>query len=250
MRLSLFLPLIFLALPVSLAADAKPNPVFEQALALKKEGRLGQAEAKLKEALQGDPSNPDVHFELANVLAMRYDDRRAENPEVKKMLKSMARELEQAIMARSDFLAAHYNLGVVYKRQKEFEKAREEFREVLKLDPTSLPAEMQLGAAYEDQGFFEEAKKGYERAREMDLNNPNIAAALEDLKRHEELAKRENQPALPPSFTHFRDALANPNGQRYDGQQEASGNFKQAIPYLGSLLLQEFMKRRGGDKDP
>lgn len=200
------LSLIFLP-GISAAGQLNPGrPSFEEALQFKNSGQFLEAEKKLKEALQFEPANPDYHFELANVYAARFDLLRKTRAREKaeEMLNLASDQLNQTVMLKPDHAAAHYNLGVLYKRGRRYEEAREEFKKVLSIDPNSVNAVMQIGAVYEEQGFFDEARDYYRKAKEINYGNTDIDAALEDLKEHE----------------------------------------AQALPYSASILAQEFMKRR------
>ena len=160
-------------------------------------------------------------------------------------------------MLQPDFLAARYNLGVVYKRLGRFEEAREEFKHVLELDPNSVNAQMQIGSVYEEQGFFDEAKDAYRRAWEMDYGNPGIKAALEDLDHHAEVAHRQMLAQTEPlGFSQFRNRFDySPNSHasqiQSDRQTEADAGqgIQQAVPYLATLLVQQLMKSRQNTGD-
>lgn len=222
--------------------------LFHQALELKNNGRLLEAEKKMKDALELEPVNPDYHFELANVYAARFDALRQTRAQdkAKEMLDAACDQLSQTVMMKPDYLAAHYNLGVLYKWSRRFEEAREEFKKVLALDPNSVNAAMQIGEIYEEQGFFDEAGDWYRKAKQMNYGNPDIDAALEDLKEHE---SRAHQQMLSETRPGLIGSQMGTSAQQQILSQSGIGNppqqgIQQAIPYLGSMLMQEFMKRR------
>jgi Tfp pilus assembly protein PilF len=167
----------------------------------------------------------------------------------------MAYELEQAAMLRSDFLAARFNLGVVYKRAGEYEKARQELQEVLKLNPNSADAWMQIGATYEEQGFFDDAQDAYKKARDLDYTNPDIQTVMADLEErkqvyHEKESMRNAYSSQMLSAANNANLFGQPAGNSYRNQQNNSS--AQAIPYLTSMLAQQFMSKirgRGHDED-
>ena len=233
---------------ISSAEDLNPGrPAFEEAVGLKNNGQLLEAEKKFKEALQLEPANPDYHFELANVYAARFDILRKSRAEekTKEMLALASDQLSQTVMLRPEHIPAHYNLGVLYKRAGRFEEAREQFKKVLALDPNSVNAIMQIGAVYEEQGFFDEARDYYQKAKTMNYGNPDIEGALEDLKNHEAQAHQHTlnqKPFLMNSqvISSAQDQVMNSSKIGNPPQQ----NIQQALPYLGSMLIQEFMKRR------
>jgi tetratricopeptide (TPR) repeat protein len=235
---------------------AAGDSIYREALLLQQTGRLHEAESKLRRAIALDPSNADYHFDLANVLALRYDalSETARRHTGWHLLGQAGRELEQAVMYRPDFLAARFNLGVVYKRLGFYEKAREVFREVLRKEPRQVNALLQIGATYEEQGFFEEAKTVYLEARELAYTDPGIQAAIE------EMAARARQPPERVSDDIFsRQGFAGGFPYSEGSQAEnfyrstysaraADQNIQQVLPYLGAWLYEQFMKvRRGAD---
>ena len=261
--LSVFMLFYFAASFLLAGPTPTPSPgpaeqAFLKGIGFKESGRLTEAEGQIKRALELEPANADYHFELANVYAMRRDARakfsKRDDPE-DPILAQTARELEQAVMLRPDFLAAHYNLGVVYKKQGRYEKARETFRRVLELDSRQSGALMQIGATYEEQGFFEDAESFYQEAREKDPANPDIVTALEDLKRHEAQAyERSQAQGMAEQYSRMQSEVRRApllgQGIQTDESQN-SQNFVQTIPYLGAWLIDEFMKRRSRNaEDP
>lgn len=243
--------------PVSLVSAENPAAlqVLEAAKALKAENRLDEAEKELKKAVNLEPSNPELHFELANVLVLQYDRMagvKSQELASKIKLELARRELEQTIMLDPQSIEARYNLAVVYKNLKEYEKAREMFKEVLEIKPDLVNAHMQIGAVYEEQGFYDEAKDSYRRAKDLDYANPAIQSALEDLKvRRQEEEVRERKDLLS-RYDRLGSALyPTPNSkaafyQNEKMNQRASGqSLTAAIPFLGSWLIQEYVKRKG-----
>ncbi len=165
---------------------------FEEGIQLRDKGSLEDAENRFKKALDLEPANTQYHFELANLYAMRYDSLSASQKRERSehLLGAAARELEQAAMLEPNFIAAHFNLGVIYKRLSRFEEARVSFREILRLDPRHVPSQMQIGSVYEEQGFYDEAEDAYRQAKKMDYRNSDIDLAIEDLKERRETEQR------------------------------------------------------------
>ncbi len=216
-----------------------------------------EAENKFIEALQSEPANAQYHFELANLYASRHDrlEELSAYEESQRMLQLAASHLEQATMLKPDFIAAQYNLGVVYKGVGRYEDSRKQFQKVLQLDPQSANAQMQIGAVYERQGFFDEAEDAYKRAKEMDFYNPDIQSALEDLEMHRH-ADHERMVAEsePRGFGRLREGFnyssfsqaQNLEADRQAGQ--AGQGLQQVMPYLGAMLVQQFMKGRNKEE--
>jgi tetratricopeptide (TPR) repeat protein len=148
------------------------------------EGALDDAEEQFEEALLREPMNSDYRFELANLYAMRHDEflQAGDEAGAKEKMEASARELEQAVMARPDFLAAQFNLGVVYKRLGKYENARKQFKKALELNPAQGgPAMLQIGATYEEQGFYDEAETIYKELLEKYPNHPELHRSLQEL---------------------------------------------------------------------
>ncbi len=240
------------AIPAS-AADSPPTAqsFFEKGLRAQSGGQWAEAERDFRKALELDPANPNIHFELANFYAARFDKSRISvlDPGPTEMLNAAARELGQAVMLKPDFLAAYYNLGIVHSRLRRFEEAREDFKRMLELDPGQTNARLQIGAIYEQQGFYDEAESVYREAQERDFGNADVHAALEELPRNREVARqRASARNLPGPL----DQL--PPHPSSDGlNQPLALNRNQAIaqvaPQLGSWLMQQWMQRRGDSEN-
>ena len=147
------------------------------------EGTLDESEEQFKEAIQLEPMNSEYRFELANLYAMRHDElwNMKDGAGALEKLKASKRELEQAVMTKPDFLPAHFNLGVVYKKLAQYENARAQFKEVLKLDLSQTPAMLQIGATYEEQGFYDEAQTIYQDLIERYPGHSEFQNALREL---------------------------------------------------------------------
>jgi tetratricopeptide (TPR) repeat protein len=73
---------------------------------------------------------------------------------------------------------AHNNLGDVYSRQGELEKAAEEFRQAIKIDPGYAEAHHNLAVTYRLMGRAQDAIKGYLTAITL---NPRLWQSYENL---------------------------------------------------------------------
>lgn len=226
---------------------AAAQEAFHEGLRLKDEGSLDQAQREFAKAVENDPANADYHFELANLLAVQHDAAysASENLRAAEMLEAASRSLEQAVMVRPDFLAAHFNLGIVYKKQGKYAEAREQFKEVLQMDPNQMSAYMQIAATYEDQGFYDEAQAVYEETREK-FASQDVQYALQDLGERREAARMHAQNDMANSSMNNWNQLRQLSqpGYQQTSDQQAQGNPTQAVPYLSSWLMQQFMKSR------
>ncbi len=283
---SLLLPAVFLspsafadfldAVPLN---ETTPAQAYQEALALKNEGRLDEAEAKLKDAIQLDPGNPAYHFELANLYVAAHDasQNSSSAAQSRMLLENVARELDQTLMLDPHFLPAQFNLAITYKRLGYYERARDELRRVMEkadaLGDANLKrnAMLQMGSVYEEQGFFEEARSAYIEAKDLDYGNSDAQDALDNLEQHqqwsEQRSRRQNMTRNLQSMQQM-SALRNPNsslnrntGNSYGYQQDPfSGSSnpygysqnpygtqqqadpkQQMISSLGSLLAQQFL---------
>ncbi|MDX2253536.1 MAG: tetratricopeptide repeat protein, partial [Nitrospira sp.] len=71
---------------------------------------------------------------------------------------------QQAVAAKPDLVAAHYNLGFIYRSQDKPKEAEREFLEVLRYRPEYAEAHMNLGAIYTGTNRLEDAEQAYEKA--------------------------------------------------------------------------------------
>lgn len=99
----------------------------------------------------------------------------------------------------------HNNLGDYYDRQGDYQKAIEEFKTAIRLNPRYADAYNNLGTAYHHAGNDTEALKSYQKALELNpkiwqsyqglggiyYSENNLPKALENLEKASELAPRE-----------------------------------------------------------
>jgi len=216
---------------------------------------LSQSERMLKKAMLKNPGNPNYHFELSRVYAAYYDRKRRNNLEEAEIYLDLSeKELQIAMMAEPESIAAHYNLGVVAKRQKEYEKSREHFKTVLELSDSAadryvrVSALMQIGSIYQEQGFYDDARDLYLIAKELDYYHPDIEAALEDLAFQEKTARRID--AAVPGRPHYRASDLVAYGNRsLAANDPAGGGLGQILPFLGMMLFQQMMQGWGSRND-
>lgn len=213
-------------------------------------------ERELKSKLGLDPGNADLYHQLSTVYTTLFDRTRKEKgPQYLEWLVKSRDALEKVLMIRPEDKVAHYNLGVVYKRLGQMERAREELRKAIQLcsseqDTSLLCASwLQIGSVYEEQGFFAEAKDAYLKARELDYENPDIQEALRDVD-----AKRkapEKGGGSPFGMSSMGNSLtSNPQMAAAMGQDpntQDQGGIAQALPALGQALMQKF--GGGGEED-
>jgi len=128
--------------------------------------RLDQAARELRRALELDPRSAVAHFNLGVVLG-----------ELGQPAAGIA-ALRRAIALRPDYAEAHYNLGALLLRQGSREEAISAFERALELKPEALAATFRLGLAHREQGRLEEAAEAFRRVLERD---PDDVAARTEL---------------------------------------------------------------------
>lgn len=169
-------------------------------LALSQTGRPEEAVALYRKALQTDPANVKAVDNLGVALFQmgRFDEAIA--------------QFHVAMQMDPTFPKPHVNLGDVLIKQGHIEEAIAEFREALRLDPDNVDASENLGNAFADQGKAQEAMAQY---RESLRINPayapahyDLGVALQQLGRMEEArAEYRNALQLDPAHAAARANL-------------------------------------------
>lgn len=214
-------------------------------------------ERELKGRLEKDPGNADLHYRLSAVYATLFDRTRTQKGKQSQEWIVKSRDaLEKVLMIRPEDKVAHYNLGVVYKRLGQMERAREELKKAIRLcDPQEdayliSASWLQIGSVYEEQGFFDEAKESYFKAREFDYGNENIQEAIRavDAKRK---APESGGGSSPFGMSSMENSLPmNPQTAAAMGQDPMAQNqagIAQALPAIGQMLMQKFKGGNSGD---
>ncbi|MDT8301558.1 MAG: tetratricopeptide repeat protein [Sedimentisphaerales bacterium] len=123
-----------------------------------KKGKLAEAEAEFKQALEADPTYPGAH----NNLGIIYE--RLGNEEAQT-------QFERAIQLRPDFTFAHYNLARILMKKEFITEAVAELQRTIQIDPNHVGALNMLGMALGRQQKFAEAQLHLERAIRLDPNH-------------------------------------------------------------------------------
>lgn len=125
-------------------------------------GHIDEAIAELKKALGGKDDH-DIYVALAQI----YE--RAKNyPEMSKAIDQM----EKLSQTKDDQINVFFFRGTLYERQKKFDLAEKQFREVLKIDPANSSALNYLGYMLADQNTrLEEAQQLILKAVDAEPNN-------------------------------------------------------------------------------
>ncbi len=125
-------------------------------------GHVDEAVAELKKSL-GGKDDRDVYVTLAQI----YE--KAKNfPEMAKAID----QVEKLSKSKEDQITTYFLRGTLYERQKKYDLAEKEFREVLKLDPANASAQNYLGYMLADQNTrLEEAQQLILKAVDSEPNN-------------------------------------------------------------------------------
>ncbi len=224
----------------------------------KTDRELYHIEREIQKELGKDPDNADLYYRLSAVYATLFDRTRTQKG--KQYLEWLVKSrdaLEKVLMIRPENKVAHYNLGVVYKRLGQMERAREELRKAIRLcDPDQdaylvAAAWLQIGSVYEEQGFFDEAKEAYLKAREFDYGNQDIQEAIRDVDAKRKAPEKGGGASF--GMPSMGSTLAtNPQTEAAMGRDpnaQNTGGIAQALPALGQALMQKFGGGGGEGED-
>ena len=197
------------------------------AKALASHGRLEEATAALRQAVEMAPADPAGHANLGVALGMqgRHEEAIA--------------CFRRAVELNPANAAAHSNLGEALRRVGRLEESIQALRQALRLNPKMAQAHNNLGIALFEQGHVREALACYQTALAVD---PNYADALNNrgnaLREQGELDAAEAsltralqlQPTFPVASNNLGLVLRDQN--RLD---EARARFEQALEQMPAL---------------
>lgn len=220
------------------------------------DAELFGAERVIQEKLGKEPGNPAYYLELADIYTALFDrTRKQKGKQSSEWLWKSGDALEKVVMLDPANKVSRYNLGVVYKRQGQMERAREELKKLIRAcDPKEdgamlFASWMEIGSIYEEQGFWDEAREAYLNAREYDYTNSDVQAALQDIqqKRQQDRSGGSYAPmGMPSSSGMSASSMTAP-----DPSQDTSMNqgLAQAIPALGQMFAQKFSGSQNGQSN-
>lgn len=126
-------------------------------------GRVDEAIQDLHSMLNETPSDREIHLTVAQIYsqAKRYPEAEA------------AAEKALSLSTKPDDQEyPHFVLGSIYERQKKYDLAEEQFRQVLSTDPLNAAASNYLGYMLADRGVrLDESVKYIQKALELEPNN-------------------------------------------------------------------------------
>ena len=129
---------------------------------MKEQGKLGEARACFRRALELTPEFAEAHNNLGNALKDQGK------------LDEAVACFRRALALKPNYAKAHSNLGVALKDQEKLDEAVASFRRALELNPNYAEAQSNLGVALRRQGNPDAALACYRRALEL---KPDYAEA-------------------------------------------------------------------------
>ncbi|MFB3923787.1 MAG: tetratricopeptide repeat protein [Terriglobia bacterium] len=137
--------------------------VMLRATMLGERGRIDEAVQQLRALLNKTPADREVYLTIAQVYsqAKRFPEAEA-----------AARQALDLSTKPDDQEYPHFVLGSIYERQKKYDLAEEQFRQVLATNPLNAAASNYLGYMLADRGVrLEESVKYIQKALELEPNN-------------------------------------------------------------------------------
>ncbi len=195
-------------------------------------GKLDDAIAHYKEALEISPGHANALFNLGNAL-------------IKKKMYNEAIEVYQQAVEQYQHASgdvsvdAHTNLANAYSQMRMYEEAEAEYQQALAADPSYLPAITNLGNMMKETGRLDEAEELYRRAIAIRPKDPeshsNLGVALAGQARIDEAVEEFDRAlALDPKNTGALVNLANVHASRKD-YGKAIEEYRRAISIKSDL---------------
>jgi len=180
------------------------------------EEKMDQAEKKIKDVLNKDPSVLEARYILGNIYSKqkKYDE--------------AIEEFRKALEVDPDYYEAIFGMAIAYKKAGMFDEAIVGFKRLVEMDPKDTKSFLHLGDIYHEKGQLEEAKNYLKSGIAIDPESPwfhnNLGAVYLKMNMFSE-AEQEIQKALsiersvPLINAHFNMALLH----------EARGELDQAV---------------------
>lgn len=208
--------------------------------ALDKAGRLAEAEASYRRALELKPVFSLGHYSLGRLL---YRTGRTEEA---------IDEFQGALADKPDYAEARNHLGLIYAERGDLGRARASYEDALKIEPENANALNNLGILAARQGRLDEAEASFRRAVAAAPYDPtgftNLGALLAQSGRGREAEEAFRRAlALDANFGPARDGLArlsrdrgNLDAERLEAIRLArAGRTDEAVALLRSVLERE-----------
>jgi len=142
--------------PLWAASNTDLSYLYALAVAAGHANRHDLEERALARLLEVGQNSPSVHLMLGKAYLDRGEDGHA------------LAEFDQAIQADPKLPLIHYNIGMVYKRRRDLDKAKQEFLKDIALDPDGAYSYDELGTMLLAEGKNLEARRYFEQALRSD----------------------------------------------------------------------------------
>ena len=126
-----------------------------------KTGQYQDAKEIYERIIKQGSTSYELHYELA-LLCVKTDNIERAEQILKKVCK-----------LQPDFAPAHKDLGVIYLNKRLFEYAKDEFEQAYKYDPENYSIIIEYANYLHATSDFEKADKMYQKALEIEPQNPN-----------------------------------------------------------------------------
>jgi len=180
------------------------------------EEKMDQAEKKIEDVLNKDPSVLEARYILGNIYSKqkKYDE--------------AIEEYKKALDVDPDYDEAIFGIALAYKKAGKYDEAIVGFKRLIDIDPKDTKPFLHLGDIYEEKGQLDEAMRYLKSASAIDPEAPvfhNNLGAVYLKKKMYDMAEKEIKAALsiersiPLLNAHFNMALLH----------EARGDFELAV---------------------
>jgi tetratricopeptide (TPR) repeat protein len=180
------------------------------------EKKMDQAEKKIKDVLNKDPSVLEARYILGNIYSKqkKYDE--------------AIEEYKKALEVDPEYYESIFGIALAYKKSGKYDEAIVGFKRLIDIDPKDTKPLLHLGNIYEEQGELDEAMRYLKSAVTIDPEAPvfhNNLGAVYLKKKMYDMAEKEIKAALsiersiPLLNAHFNMALLH----------EARGDFDLAV---------------------
>ncbi len=150
-----------------------------------RQGKNAKAAELYSKALEIEPEDADARLGMGLLYQVLASQRKAEGNDDAALgcYRRSVLELERAVEARPAGVPGRAALALVYAEVGRFEDALGQSRTALKIDPQSALAHLNLGKVFRKKGDFERAKEAFSTVKRLDERGPWGAEAIRELKR-------------------------------------------------------------------
>ena len=139
-----------------------PRPHFVLGVLYMDQGRLEEAGQEYSQVLSQDPKNLGALSELADLYVLQAK------------LQDGLNMYERLLEERPDSAVAHFNIGILYAKVQDWEKANQHLAKAVELDENFLQARLGLAVGLELAGRLEEAKQQFLTALNQEPVNTQL----------------------------------------------------------------------------